>query len=134
MNALDLTKIIGALTVLLSTVFLPFYVNQRKAKQKAAGEDALTHASVAQMFKDERDRLQVRLDQIESSHEVQMASMTTRHQAEIDSMRATHEAAIRAVEDKWKAQHLEDEEQIRQLKREMGELYQQLYRQQPRQA
>jgi hypothetical protein len=128
MTAIDLTKFMGALTVLLSTVFLPLYINRRKSKQKDASSAALTHASVAQMFKDERDRLQIRLDQIESSHETQMASMTTRHQQEIDSMRVAHTVAIKEVEDKWRAQHAEDEEQIRQFKREISDLYARLYR------
>jgi len=131
MTAIDLTKLIGAATLLLSSVFLPLYLNRRKLKSEDAAHVVLTQASVAQMFKEERDRLQRRLDEIEASHEHQMAAMAARHRQEIEAMRVAHQVAIQEIEDKWRRTHTEDAEKIRYLRSEIDELYQRFYRQPP---
>ena len=116
MTAADLTKLIGAITVLLSTVLLPMTVNWLKNRSK----QTLTQASVAQMFKDERDRLQARLDEVDARHQKQIDDLEVRHQREIQDLAERNQAQIRAAETR-----------IKELQDEVDRLYRRLYGQQP---
>ena len=116
MTAADLTKLIGAITVLLSTVLLPVTVNWLKNRSKSP----LTQASVAQMFKDERDRLQVRLDELDARHQKQIDDLEVRHQREIQDLEKRHQTLIHSAETR-----------IKELQAEVDRLYRRLYGQQP---
>jgi hypothetical protein len=118
-TAAELTKVIGAVTVLLSTVALPMIVNWLKARNRESNAEALTQAGVTKMFKEERDRLQTRLDEVDSRHQRQIDDLETRHKREISELEARHQAQIQSAEVK-----------IRELQDEVDRLYRRLYGQQ----
>jgi prophage DNA circulation protein len=112
----ELTQIIGAISVLAGLIGFPTYMQRQKAKNEKSNQQELTHASVAQMLKDERDNLVGRLDQVDRSHETQMASMVIRHEQQLTELSV-----------KWQRQHEADQVRISQLEDEVNRLYRRLY-------
>lgn len=101
MTADDLIKVIGAVSALSVTVGLPTYIMKRKP--------AVTSDSVAKMIMAERDRLQLRLDNMEAQHDKEMKDVQDRAAAAAAAALATAET------------------QIAQLRTEMEGLYRRLY-------
>lgn len=120
MTAADLTKLISAIAAVLGTVLVPLAVRWSRAQEKARSARALTQASVAQMFKDERDKLQARLDESDERHGRQIAAIEARYQREIAQLRTQYQHEIQDAGDK-----------IRALQAELDGLYRRLYHQPP---
>lgn len=115
-----LYTIIGLIIAAVGTIGYPMWRNRKKDKNAAAESAALDSRSVAGMFKEERDRLQLRVD-----------TMAAAHQRQIRDLRAEYDAALARVEAKWKVQHEADQAQIAELRTEVHGLYRQLNSQRP---
>jgi phage regulator Rha-like protein len=115
-----LYTIIGLIIAAIGTIGYPMWVNRKKEKTTLTVQDSLDSRSVAAMFKDERDRLQRRIDVMAAAHEQQ-----------IRAVRAEAESALSKVEASWKAQYSHDQAQIADLRAEVQGLYRQLYQQRP---
>lgn len=113
-----LFTIIGLIIAAVGTIAYPMWRNRKKDKNTAARNDSLDSRSVAGMFKEERDRLQLRLD-----------TMAAAHQRQIRDLRVEYDAALGRAEAKWKAQHEADLAQIAELRAELQGLYRRLYQQ-----
>lgn len=120
MNAITLTTILGLVITAGGTIGFPLYMNKQKTRQEVVTRQTVDSQSVAGMFKDERDRLQLRLDTMQGAYE-----------RRIDDMRRDNEAALAATEAKWKTLHEQDQTQIAELRVELQGLYRQLYQQRP---
>ena len=107
--------IIGLIIAAIGTIGYPMWVNRKKDKTTLTVQDSLDSRSVAQMFKDERDMLQRRLDAVSAAHEQQM-----------QALRLESERALARVEAHWRAQHDADQTQINDLRVELNGLYRQL--------
>lgn len=110
--------IIGLVIAAVGTIAYPMWRNRKKDRNAAAESSALDSRSVAGMFKEERDRLQLRLD-----------TMAAAHQRQIRDLRVEYDAALARAEAKWKAQHEADQAQIAELRAELQGLYRRLYQQ-----
>lgn len=119
MNA-TLGTILGLIVAVVGTIGYPMYRNRKKDRDAAAETVALDSRSVAGMFKEERDRLQLRVD-----------TMAAAHQRQIRDLRVEYDAALARAEAKWKAQHEADQAQITELRTEVHGLYRQLNTQRP---
>jgi hypothetical protein len=119
-NATTLTTIVGLIITAVGTIGWPVWVNRRKSKGAFDTRQSLDSQSVATMFKDERDRLQIRLD-----------AAAVAHAAEMRAYQAESQRALAAAEATWRAQHERDQAQIAELRDELYGLYRQLGRQQP---
>jgi hypothetical protein len=111
-NATVLTTIIGLAITAIGTILFPLYLNRSKHTETVAEQDSVDSREVAKMFKEERDRLQLRLDTMQANYERQMATM----------------------EAGWRSQHDKDQAQINDLRAELQGVYRQLYQQPPRPA
>lgn len=120
MSGPTLTTIIGLIVTALGTVAFPVYLNRRKEATSQVELQTTDSRAVAQMFKDERDRLQLRLDTLQASYERQ-----------ITVLRLENEKSLAQAEAAWRLQHEADQRQIVELRDELQGLYRQLYRQQP---
>jgi len=116
MNATTLTTVIGLIIAAVGTIFFPMYLNRNKAKQSSAATVSMDSQRVAQMFKDERDRLQLRLDTMQADYE-----------RRIRELRDDNARAVAAVETQWRAIHEQDQKQISELREELQGLYRRLY-------
>lgn len=110
------TELIGAVGAVLAAVFVPVYVQVNQRRQERANAGALSVESAAKMFREERDRLQTRLDQF-----------TAQSEARVIELQAANERAITAAEAKWQRQHDADQVQIAQFQREINSLYKALF-------
>lgn len=120
MNATTLTTIVGLLLTAIGTIGWPMWVNRRKVSAAKVSSQSLDSQSVAAMFKDERDRLQIRLD-----------TMAAAHERQIRAVRMESESALAAAEATWRAQHEADQRQIGELREELHGLYRRLNRPPP---
>lgn len=120
MNATTLTTIVGLLLTAIGTIGWPMWVNRRKVSAAKVSSQSLDSQSVAAMFKDERDRLQIRLD-----------TMAATHERQIRAVRMEAESALAAAESAWRAQHEADQRQISELREELHGLYRRLNRPPP---
>lgn len=120
MNATTLTTIVGLALTAIGTIGWPMWVNRRKVNAAKVSTQSLDSQSVAAMFKDERDRLQIRLD-----------TMAAEHERQIRAVRQEAEAALSAAESTWRAQHESDQRQISELREELHSLYRRLNRSLP---
>lgn len=100
----------------------PMLANRRKNKTKVVSEQSVDSRAVALMFKDERDRLQIRLNAMQADYEQRMAAL-----------RMDNARALAAAKAGWDAKHAEDQKQIADLRDEIQGLYKQLYMTRPRQ-
>jgi hypothetical protein len=107
--------IIGLIIAAVGTIGYPMFVNRKKDKTSHTVQDSLDSRSVAQMFKDERDMLQRRMDAMAAAHEQQ-----------ITALRLESERALARAEAKWRAQHEADQIQVNELRAELNGLYRQL--------
>ncbi|MGH3827638.1 MAG: hypothetical protein ACRDQX_10765 [Pseudonocardiaceae bacterium] len=120
MTAETVTTVVGVVISVLGGVLIPLYLTHRKNTQSHDHSDVLDSTNVARMMKDERDRLQARLDAIE-----------TNHQQQIDKLKNDSEQALAAAEAKWRLQSEKDQAQIEQLKQEVESLYKRLFQTRP---
>ena len=116
MNATTLTTVVGLAIAAIGTIFFPMYLNRNKEKQSSASSVSMDSQRVAQMFKDERDRLQLRLDTMQADYERRMREL-----------RDDNARAVAAVEAQWRSIHDQDQAQIVQLREELQGLYRRLY-------
>lgn len=107
--------IVGLIIAAIGTIGYPMWVNRKKEKSSLTVQDSLDSRSVAQMFKDERDMLQRRMDAMSAAHEQQ-----------IMTLRLESERALARAEAQWRAQHEADQVQINELRVELNGLYRQL--------
>jgi hypothetical protein len=119
-NAAVLTTIMGLCVTAIATIGFPMYLNRSKVKTSTAEQESVDSREVAKMFKDERDRLQLRLDTMQADYERRMVAM-----------RQENERALTAAKNAWQVQHDSDQAQITELRIELQNLYRQLYRQPP---
>jgi hypothetical protein len=112
--------ILGLIIAALGTIVLPYALDKRKDKKSIEYQESVDSRAVAQMFKDERDRLQLRLDTMQADYERKMRAV-----------RQENAAALAAAEATWKVQHDKDQEQIAELRIELSGLYRQLYQNPP---
>ncbi len=120
MNSATLTTIVGLVLTAIGTIGWPMWVNRRKVKTAKVASQSLDSQSVAAMFKDERDRLQIRLD-----------TAAIEHERQIRAARAEAASALAAAESAWRAQHEADQRQIAELREELHGLYRRLNRPPP---
>lgn len=120
MNATVLTTLIGLVITALGTIAFPIYLNRSKNRVTTSEQKSVDSREVAKMFKDERDRLQLRLDTMQADYERRM-----------QTLQIENERALSAAEATWKAQHERDQTQIVELRSELQGLYRQLYQQPP---
>jgi gas vesicle protein len=106
------TLIVGAITALLGAIGIPTYAQRLRSR---AGISSGTK-DIVQMYREEVDRLQKRIDEMQVSHASEMAK------ARLDS-----DLAMQAMEDKWSKQHLVDQDRISTLQGEVDGLYRRLY-------
>lgn len=85
------------------------------ALQAKLTSDAISIQSVAVMMKEDRDRLQGRLDMLAATSERQIADL-----------KAASERALAEAETKWGEQHKQDQVRITALQAEVTDLYRQL--------
>jgi len=119
-NSATLTTIVGLVLTFIGTIGWPMWVNRRKVKAAKVASQSLDSQSVAAMFKDERDRLQIRLD-----------TMAAAHERQIRAVRVEAEVALAAAESARRAQHEADQRQIEELREELHGLYRRLNRPPP---
>jgi hypothetical protein len=120
MNATVLTTILGLVITAIGTIVYPLYLNRNKAKADTAEQESVDSREVAKMFKEERDRLQLRLDTMQAGYEQRMVAL-----------RQENERALTAAKAAWQVQHENDQNQIAELRDELQNLYRQLYRSPP---
>lgn len=120
MNPTVLTTILGLVVTAIGTIAFPMYLNRSKTKTTVAEQESVDSREVAKMFKEERDRLQLRLDTMQAGYEQRMVAL-----------RQENERALSAAKAVWQAQHEHDQAQITGLRDELQTLYRQLYRQPP---
>ena len=124
MSATVWTTLIGLLITAVGTIAFPVYLNRTKRQDTSIDQKSVDSREVAKMFKDERDRLQLRLDTMQADYERRM------HELRLENAKALAE-----VEATWKARHERDQDQIADLRTELQGLYRQLYQPPaPRQA
>lgn len=116
MNATTLTTIIGLIIAAVGTIIFPMYLNRNKAKESSASHVSMDSQRVAQMFKDERDRLQLRLDTMEADYQRRMREA-----------QQSFSEQVAAIETQWRTIHDQDQAQIVQLREELQGLYRRLY-------
>jgi Skp family chaperone for outer membrane proteins len=119
-NATVLTTIMGLFITAIATIAFPMYLNRSKVKTTTAEQESVDSREVAKMFKDERDRLQLRLDTMQADYERRMSTL-----------REESERALAAAKAAWQVQHETDQTQVAGLRDELQTLYRQLYRQPP---
>lgn len=115
MTPTELTTIAGVVIALVGSVVIPLYLFRRKNEQSRDHTAVMDSRAVAAMFKDERDRLQVRLDGVIVDYEKKIADLKTES-----------ERALAAAEAKWRAQSERDQARIAELKSEIEGLYRRL--------
>jgi hypothetical protein len=115
-----LDTILGLIVAAIGTIAYPMWRNRKKDQNAAIEKDALDSRSVAGMFKEERDRLQIRLD-----------TTAAAHQRQIHDLRVEYDEALARAEAKWKVQHDADQAQIADLRTEVYGLYRQLNQHRP---
>jgi uncharacterized protein YoxC len=116
MNATTLTTIISLIIAAVATVFLPMYLNRNKGKQSSTAVSYTDSRQVAQMFKEERDRLQLRLDTMQADYERRMSAL-----------RDENARAVAEVERQWRVVHDQDQKQIVQLRDELLQIYHRMH-------
>lgn len=120
MTATEVTTVAGVAIALLGSVLIPLYLSRRRDNQSHDHADVLDSTNVARMMKDERDRLQTRLDAIEENHARQIGELKT-----------ASELALATAETKWRLQSEKDQARIEELKQEVDALYRRLYNPRP---
>lgn len=108
----QITLMASSIAMLLGAIGMPTYA--QKLKSKSA--ESVGTKSIAQMYRDEVDRLQKRIDEMQVAHAAEMVK------ARLDS-----DLAMQAMEDKWSKQHLVDQDRIATLQGEVDGLYRRLY-------
>jgi hypothetical protein len=112
--------ILGLIIAALGTIVLPYVIDKRREKKSTDYQESVDSRAVAQMFKDERDRLQLRLDTMQADYERKMRAL-----------RQENAANLAAAEATWKTQHDKDQTQIADLRIELAGLYRRLYQAPP---
>lgn len=112
--------ILGLIIAALGTIVLPYVIDKRREKKSTDYQESVDSRAVAQMFKDERDRLQLRLDTMQADYERKMRAL-----------RQESAANLAVAETTWKAQHDKDQSQIADLRIELAGLYRRLYQAPP---
>jgi gas vesicle protein len=107
MSPTELTAVIAAISTILGAPGFVAWTNRRKTPSVT---------TVANMYKEERDRLEKKVDTMVIDHAKQMADL-----------RQANAAALAEAEARWQRQHEEDQAEIRKLRDEIGELYRRLY-------
>jgi hypothetical protein len=120
MNA-TLGTILSLIVAAFVGVGYPMMANRRKNKVAVVSEQSVDSRAVALMFKDERDRLQIRVNAMQAEHERYVAAL-----------KLENERALVAVKTALQTQHDSDKKQIDELRDELQGLYKQLYMTRPR--
>jgi hypothetical protein len=120
MNA-TLGTILSLIVAAFVGVGYPMMANRRKNKVAVVSEQSVDSRAVALMFKDERDRLQIRINAMQAEHERYVAAL-----------KLENERALVAVKTALQAQQDSDKKQIDELRDELQGLYKQLYMTRPR--
>jgi Skp family chaperone for outer membrane proteins len=130
-NATVLTTIMGLCVTAIATIAFPMYLNRSKVKTTTAEQESVDSREVAKMFKDERDRLQLRLDTMQADYERRMTVLQADYERRMSTLREEGERALAAAKAAWQVQHETDQTQVAGLRDELQTLYRQLYRQPP---
>jgi gas vesicle protein len=115
MSPTELTAIIGGIAAILGAPGFVAYVNKRSKGP--------TVTAVANMYKEERDRLEKKVD-----------SMSVEHDRKIAELKASGAAALAEAEGRWQKQHERDQSEIARLREEIDSLYRRMYQAPPRHA
>jgi uncharacterized membrane protein YgaE (UPF0421/DUF939 family) len=113
--------IIGLIIAAVSSIVLPYWLDHHKQRGTIEQQESMDSQAVAQMFKGERDRLQLRLDTMQADYERRIAAL-----------RQENRLAVENAEREWKTIHERDQQQIIELRAELQQLYRQLYRSDPK--
>lgn len=108
----QITLMAGSVAALLGAIGIPTYAQRLKANSA----ETVGTKGIAQMYREEVDRLQRRIDDMQVAHAAEMAK------AKLDS-----DLAMQAMQDKWSKQHLVDQDRIATLQGEVDGLYRRLY-------
>jgi Skp family chaperone for outer membrane proteins len=121
----------GLCITAIATIAFPMYLNRSKVKTTVAEQESVDSREVAKMFKEERDRLQLRLDTMQADYERRMTVLQADYERRMGTLREEGERALAAAKTAWQAQYATDQTQIVGLRDELQALYRQLYRQPP---
>lgn len=108
-NPVVWTTVVSLIIAAIGTIGLPMFVNRSKSRETTEDRKSVDSREVAKMFKEERDRLQTRLDTMQAEYE-----------------RRIHEMRVENAQALARAQTT-----ITGLREEIQSLYRQLYQQQP---
>lgn len=97
MNPATTYTLIGLVLSALATIGLPLYLNRSKSVTTAKEQRTMDSQAVAQMFKDERDRLQLRMDAMQNEYEQQIAAMRAEYERQIGELRAELQGLYRQL-------------------------------------
>lgn len=115
-----LYTIFGLVIAAFGTIGYPMWDNHRKKRTALVEQRSEDSRYMASEYKDDRDRLQLRVD-----------TMAIAHDQQIRAVRAEAAAALATAESKWRAQHEADQAQIAELRTELYQLYRSLGRPHP---
>lgn len=88
MNPATTYTLVGLVLSGLATIGLPLYLNRTKTVTTVTEQRTVDSQAVAQMFKDERDRLQLRMEAMQDEYERQITAMRTDYERQIGELRA----------------------------------------------
>jgi ABC-type transport system involved in cytochrome bd biosynthesis fused ATPase/permease subunit len=120
MNATTLTTIVGLIITAIGTIGFPLFMGRSRARQSHAAVQAVDSRQVAQMFREERDRLQKRLDIMAGEYEKRITDLSEHYQRQLSS-----------AEQEWRILHERDQRKISELSDEVQRLYRRLYQLDP---
>lgn len=118
MNPAEATQLVTAFSFLLGLLGIPTYMQRKKAKNDSEKAKELTHASVANMLREDRDGLLERIKESQQSNDRQIATLTQRYEQQIKALRDDYEETLE-----------QSRERIKQLEEEINGLYRRLYNQ-----
>lgn len=97
MNPATTYTLFGLMIAALGTIGLPLYLNRSKNVTSAREQRTVDSQAVAQMFKDERDRLQLRMEVMQAEYERQITGMRTEYERQITELHSELQGLYRQL-------------------------------------
>lgn len=117
LNPAVITLVVGIVVPIVVSVAWPYWLFRKKTRSHEGNLQIIDSGKVAQLMTNRADRLQERLDEMETRHKQQMAEA-----------KAEWEQALAANETKWVKIHEADLVRIAQMQDEIDSLYVRLVR------
>jgi nucleosome binding factor SPN SPT16 subunit len=116
MTPVEATGLVGAFTALLTSFFVPMYLNRRRERTRAARNTEVTWEAINRALVTERDLAKTEARDEARAHEEEMRALRVEHQRELAELRQRYDGEL---------SHLRA--RVEEYRQKVSELHSELY-------